>query len=373
MITAPATPINARIRIAALIPAFNEEPVMEGTIRALTVSGCPEDDIYVVDDRSTDRTAEIARRMGVHVFTVPKNGGKARAQVAALRHFGLLERYDWVVFLDGDTKVDVKFMREMRNAVSERPGFALYVGQVRSVCNSHVYSALRAMEYAFSHDMIKHGQSNCRVILVSPGCASMYRTDVLSHLDIDPSTLAEDMDLTIQTHRCGERVFYVPSAIVHTQDPSSFKDYYKQILRWNRGFWQMIKKHHFFSLTKKKQILDLYVIFIVTDALVFNKLFIAAMVILLQPQFLPYAFAGDVLVSACVALYGAFRTRRLDVIYKFPAYYWMSYVNYYAFLSAMLDIVFLGKTQLNWNKVKRYDFDSHVPSASNQPQGASEK
>lgn len=358
-------------RIAALIPAFNEEPVIEGTIRALILAGCPVSDIYVVDDRSTDRTAEIARRMGVNVFTVPHNGGKARAQAAALRYFALLDRYGWVLFLDGDTKVDVNFVSEMHKAARARPDVALYVGQVRSVRNSHLFSALRAMEYSFGHDLVKQGQSNCRVILVSPGCASMYRSNVLKHLHIDHSTLAEDMDLTIQAHRLGERVTYVPSAIVNTQDPSSFKDYYKQILRWDRGFWQIVKKHHVFDLTRRKQVLDLYVAFLIADALFFNKLFIGAAIAVTKPDFLPYAFAGDFFISLCVACYGALRTRRVDVVFKFPAYYWMSYVNYFAFLSAMLDIVFLGKTRLNWNKVRRYDFDSHAtPDSPTPPQGA---
>jgi cellulose synthase/poly-beta-1,6-N-acetylglucosamine synthase-like glycosyltransferase len=345
-------------RIAALIPAFNEEPVLEGTIAALLMSGLSREDIYVADDRSTDRTVDIARRMGVHVYTGPSNVGKARAQVAALHHFGLYDQYAWIVFLDGDTKVDVDFMREMRAAMFQRPDASLFIGQVRSAQNHHVFSALRSMEYAVGHDLIKQGQSNCGVILVSPGCASMYRTSLLRHLHIDHSTLAEDMDLTVQAHRRGEPMVYVPSALVDTQDPGSFKDYYKQILRWNRGFWQVVKKHGFFSLTSKKQCIDLYVAFLVVDALFFNKLVVASLIALTHVSLLPYAFAVDVCLGLCLALYGACRTRRADVIYKYPCYYWMSYVNYFAFLSAMVDVVVLGKTKMAWNKVKRYEFDS---------------
>jgi cellulose synthase/poly-beta-1,6-N-acetylglucosamine synthase-like glycosyltransferase len=361
------TPLPLALRIAALIPAFNEEPVLEGTVVALLAAGCALDDIYVVDDRSTDRTAEIASGLGVHVYTVPKNGGKARAQVAALEHFALLENYGWVLFLDGDTKVDRLFVSEMRKVVaSDGPKAALYVGQVRSVRNTHLYSALRAMEYAIGHDLFKQGQSNCNVILVSPGCASMYSSSVLHELHIDHSTLAEDMDLTIQTHRKGMPICYVPSAIVHTQDPSTFRDYYKQILRWYRGFWQVVKKHQFFSwgAGKKKRPIDFYVLFLILDAVVFNKGFMIIAAALASPWLLPYLLCGDVMVAFCIAVYAAWRTRRLDVIYKFPIYYWMFAVTFFAFMSAMLDIIVLGKTKLNWNKVKRYDFASHLPRAA---------
>ena len=47
--------------VAYLIPAFNEERVIEGTIAALKKSGAPLADIYVVDDHSTDDTSRLAR------------------------------------------------------------------------------------------------------------------------------------------------------------------------------------------------------------------------------------------------------------------------------------------------------------------------
>ncbi len=215
-------------RIAVLIPAYNEELVLEGTIDALLDADCDREDIYIVNDRSTDNTALIAYECGVNVFTVTENGGKARAQTAALQHFNLLNRYDWIIFLDGDTKVDIRFINAMYEAAKTDPSVALYVGEVRAAENDHVYSAVRAFDYTFGHDVAKRGQSNWNVVYVSPGCASMYRCDILRQLDIDPSTLAEDMDLTVQTHALGEKVRFVPEAVVITQDPGTFKDYVKQ-------------------------------------------------------------------------------------------------------------------------------------------------
>lgn len=346
------------IRIAALIPAFNEEPVIHATIDALLAAGCARDDVYVVDDRSTDRTAELARARGVNVYTVPVNGGKARAQAAALRYFRLLDRYEWVVFLDGDTKVDPQFIAQMREAVRQgRPDDALYVGQVCSARNQHLVSAQRAMEYAFAHDLIKQGQSNCNVILVSPGCASMYRSSVLRELHIDDSTLAEDMDLTIQVHRRGLRVRYVAEARVHTQDPATVRDYYKQVLRWHRGFWQIVRKHRIFTLGHRMQWLDAYVMFMVVDFLVFNKIIMGVLIAIAMPWYLPYAIGIDLMIGLAIAIYSSVRTRRPDVLYKFPLYYWISYVNLYAFVSAMVDVIVLRRTKLHWNKVRRYDFD----------------
>ncbi len=342
-------------RIGVLIPVYNEELVIEGTLDALVAAGCRLDQLFVIDDRSTDRTAELARAYGVNVHTVPVNGGKANAQIAALAYFKLLERYEWLIFLDGDTKVDRRFMDVMAAAARSDPSVSLYLGQVKSVRNSHIFSASRAFDYTYGQEIAKTGQHNFNVIFVAPGCASMYSTRTLAKLKIDHLTLAEDMDLTMQVHRAGGRVAYLPGAIVNTQDPSTFRDYHKQVLRWYRGFWQVMKKHEVFTLGRKQRV-DWYMILLTLDAIVFNRLFWLGLLAALSPASLPWAFGIDSSIAAVICLYVAFRTRRLDVIWKFPVYYWITYLNFYAYMRSFVEIMVLRRTLLAWNKVTRYNF-----------------
>lgn len=346
-------------RIGVLIPAHNEELVLTGTIQALIAADCEPRDIYVIDDRSTDTTAAVAKRCGVNIRTTPVNVGKATAQRAAMStwtSWNLLQRYDWLIFLDGDTKVDLYFFNAMFKAAKEDPSVALYVGQVRSVENNHIYSAARAFDYTFGQDIAKHGQSNFGTVYVSPGCASMYRTDVLAKLHIDHKTLAEDMDLTIQVHRIGEHVVYLPLAIVNTQDPNNIVDYHKQMLRWYRGMWQVVRKHNVFGLTLRKQRVDLYMMLIIIDAMVLSRPFWLLAMLFIAPHVIPWLIASDIAVSLGIALYAGFRTKRKDVVLKLPIYYWLSYFNFYVFFRSFVEIIILRKEILAWNKVKRYDF-----------------
>lgn len=345
--------------IAILIPVYNEEIVIKGTIDSLVAAGADLSHIYIVNDKSTDNTESVAAATGVSVYTVPENGGKANAQKAALRYYQLTKRYDWVIFLDGDTKVDVNFMQEMRNAAVSRSEVGLFVGQVKSVKNSHIYSASRAFDYTYGQDIVKQGQSNFNVIFVSPGCASMYRSDVLDKMEIDHMTLAEDMDLTMQCHRLGYKVEYVSTAFVNTQDPSTFKDYHKQVLRWYHGFWQVVKKHEIFAF-KKKQPVDWYMMFITADAVLFNRILWIALLLIINPAIVLPAFALDIAIAAAISVYVSYRTQRLDTMYKFPLYYWLSYINFYAYMRAFVEIIIQRKELLAWNKVKRYNFDSHT-------------
>lgn len=352
-------PARKEPRIAVLIPAYNEEVVLKGTIDALVVSDCDLKDIFIIDDRSTDRTVEVAKNCGVNIYTVPVNGGKANAQKAALAHFNLLVLYDWIVFLDGDTKVEPFFMRCMYEAAMTDPTVALYVGQVKSVKNDHVYSASRAVEYAYGQDLAKHAQSNFNVIFVSPGCSSMYRCDVLAKLKIDHLTLAEDMDLTVQVHRLRERVMYLPRAIVYTQDPATFKDYNKQILRWYRGFWQVVLKHGTLKISKKQPV-DMYMLLLIVDATLFNRLIWLVTLLITKPQIAGWLALLDFSIMFAVTVYGALRTKRWDVILKYPQCYLIGFLNIIAYSRALVEIVILRKTLLSWNKVARYEFDSQA-------------
>lgn len=349
-------------KIGVLIPAYNEEPVLKGTIDALMEAGMELRHIYVVDDRSTDRTAEIAAELGINIYTVPVNGGKARAQVQALEHWKLNDRYEWLAFLDGDTKVDKNFFSEMIKAIKQDPGVALFLGQVKSVQNSHLYSASRAFDYTYGQDVAKVGQDNFNVVFVAPGCASLYRTDVLRTLKINHMTLAEDMDLTMQVHRTGNRVSYVSTALVNTQDPSTFKDYHKQTLRWFRGFWQVTQIHQTFNPFKRKQRVDWYMIMLSADAIIFNRVFwLGVLVYMISLKAGLFALGIDAATAGVISFYAAYRTKRLDVITKFPLYYWINYVNFYAYTRAFIEIIVLRKELLAWNKVARYNFEDDKP------------
>ncbi|HUD53366.1 glycosyltransferase family 2 protein [Parvibaculum sp.] len=94
------------MKVIIQIPCFNEEDVLPITLAALpkTVPGIDEIEVLVVDDGSTDRTAEIARRHGVHhVISHVSNRGLAQAFMTGLQ--AALDRgADIVVNTDADNQ-----------------------------------------------------------------------------------------------------------------------------------------------------------------------------------------------------------------------------------------------------------------------------
>lgn len=343
------------IKICIVVPAFKEEQVIDKTITGLLTAGFQKEDIYVIDDCSKDRTSEIALSYGVEVLTLSKNSGKAGATRQGLAHFKLTDCYDWITLVDGDSIVAEDFIPVLRQAIKDDPTPGLYVGQVVSIKNNSVFSTYRAYEYTYGHNIVKKGQDNFNTIFVSPGCCSVYRADVLAQLDVSADTLAEDMDLTIQTHRLGYRVRYLHELIAYTQDPNNFRDFYKQITRWYRGFWQIVKKHQILSPTRWSRV-DIYLKIVTLDALIFNKVFVASTILLLvHPSYLTLIYlAMDFGLLALVALYAAIKTRNWRIFAMSPLFYFIATLNSFAYLKAFIEVFIFRKVILSWNKVKRY-------------------
>jgi glycosyltransferase involved in cell wall biosynthesis len=95
--------------VSVIIPALNEEEPIADVVRAIAVTNIPRE-IIVVDNGSTDRTAERALQAGAKVMSEP-TPGYGRACAAGVR--ALSPECEIVVFLDGDGSDCPEFMNQL--------------------------------------------------------------------------------------------------------------------------------------------------------------------------------------------------------------------------------------------------------------------
>jgi hypothetical protein len=90
--------------VSFIVPAYNEEFELPGTLQAIRdAAGDQQHEIIVVDDASTDRTAEIARKVGAKLVSIN------RRQIAAARNAGARAASgDVLFFVDADTRINRK-------------------------------------------------------------------------------------------------------------------------------------------------------------------------------------------------------------------------------------------------------------------------
>ena len=112
------------VRISVVIPAFNEEAAIADTVRmtrGVFGSTGVAHEIIVVDDGSSDRTAEIAEQIDVAVVRLPQNGGYGTALKAGIRR----AQYDWIAILDADGTYPVDKFSKLMEFI---PAFDMVVG-----------------------------------------------------------------------------------------------------------------------------------------------------------------------------------------------------------------------------------------------------
>ena len=93
-------------RRLAVVPALNESGSIEGVIAEVLALETPPD-VLVIDDGSSDDTAQVSERAGARVLRLPFNCGIG-ATVQAGIAWGLERRYDVIVRLDGDGQHDAR-------------------------------------------------------------------------------------------------------------------------------------------------------------------------------------------------------------------------------------------------------------------------
>lgn len=240
----PPLPSGAfRPRVTVIIPCFNEEKVIEASVKRILDSSYPYLDVIVADDGSKDRTSEIvAQAYGdnprVRLLTLV-NGGKASALNRALKE----ARGEIIVALDADTQFEREtIIRLVRWFIDERIGAVAGNAKVGNRIN--LVTRWQGVEYTTAQNIERKALTRFDAIMVVPGAVGAWRREALDDVGGYPEdTLAEDQDLTIAIQRQGWKVAYDEDAVAWTEAPESFHALSKQRFRWSYGTLQCLWKH----------------------------------------------------------------------------------------------------------------------------------
>ncbi len=240
--------------ISVIIPAYNEEKSIASTIEAVLKSGYPEDkmEVIVVDDGSTDKTAEIARRYPVRLIRNERNMGRGAAI-----HRGIKSaRGEIVVMVDADTYLKRNALKYISSEFQN--------SRIGAVCGFLIpdkptgfLGRQQKVEYLLGYAYNKHIRANTGWMLIPSGAFSAYRRELVKDLEAT-DTIAEDFDMGLYIHERGYNLRYVPWAQAHTDIPLTLPAYLRQRLRWSLGGLQALAKHRHMMMRGKKPSVGLW-------------------------------------------------------------------------------------------------------------------
>lgn len=241
----PALPYDASFqpRVSVLIPAFNEEESIVGTVEAALRSNYPLQEVIVVNDGSRDQTGlrlQVAFQNDLRVIVLSQpNRGKPAALDAGLAKV----TGDVVITIDADTAIDPDAIPNLvRHFADARVGAV--AGNVKVGNRNSWLTRWQALEYITSQILEKRAFDLLNCIPVVPGAIGAWRTQAVRDCGgHSPDTLAEDTDLTFTLRRRGWRILYDEEAIGRTQAPESAGALIRQRFRWTFGTIQALSKH----------------------------------------------------------------------------------------------------------------------------------
>jgi cellulose synthase/poly-beta-1,6-N-acetylglucosamine synthase-like glycosyltransferase len=326
-----STPKNGQITV--IVPAYNEASSLADTINSILNQTLPPSEIIVVDDCSTDATGDVARDLGVTVLRPPKNtGSKAGAQTYALPFVDT----EFSIAIDADTILVPDAIQNLFEAM-RNPDVAAACGYVLPRYVKSVWERGRYVEYLFSFSFFKPIQDHFERPLISSGCFSIYRTDMLRDIGgWSNRTMAEDMDLTWTLYAAGWKVRFVPEAVCYPIEPHDFHFLRCQLRRWSHGFIQNVMVH--WRDVLEQPYLRTYVAVMLWDAIVTGSLLLFALPllsILVNPLFL-LGYVIDLPIIAVPVLFEGLKRRELGrALLSLPAYAVLRIVNTACMLRAI--------------------------------------
>ena len=243
----PAEIASYRPRVAVLIPAYNEEKVIERTVRAALNSNYPNLRVIVIDDGSKDRTLEVARRefqaeaaTGQVLILTKKNAGKAEALNYGIQHLGDAELF---VGIDADTIIAPDAIsRLVPHFINPKVG--AIAGNAKVGNRVNLWTRWQALEYITSQNFERRALDVLGAVSVVPGAIGCWRVSAVREAGgYHTDTVAEDADLTMALLRLGFRVEYEDMALAYTEAPTNANGLMRQRFRWSFGILQAVFKH----------------------------------------------------------------------------------------------------------------------------------
>jgi poly-beta-1,6-N-acetyl-D-glucosamine synthase len=227
-----------RTRIVALVPAYNEEKGIAGTIRSLLDQDRPLDDIIIiVNGKITDRTLEIARSFPVRVLNMPENRHR-KSGAMNLGWHEFAKDADIIICTDGDTILPPFAVGDWEREFAANPDLGGSSSQ--PVMTGYGFlPRLQRFEFTMSATQ-SLSRGWCRVVS-GTGCA--YRNRAVAEIAGRPGqagpwtyeSVVEDYHLTFQLRKAGWLCKMSPTVYCYTGSMTTLKALWHQRIKWQAG------------------------------------------------------------------------------------------------------------------------------------------
>lgn len=232
---------------AILISARNEASVIGYLLETLNRQTYPSDlmTVFVVADNCTDRTAQIARTHGAVVYERfdKKRVGKGFALHDLLqwirRDYG--REFDGFFVFDADNLLQPDYIAQMNRTFCDGYGIVTSYRNSKNFEDNWI-SAGYALWFLREAEQLNHARMLLGTSCAVSGTGFLFSRQVLEHHGgWNFFLLTEDIEFTIASILEGYTVGYCKDAVLFDEQPVTFRQSWRQRMRWAKGYLQVFR------------------------------------------------------------------------------------------------------------------------------------
>ena len=237
--TTASTVLSTYPSIAIIVPCWNEEATVHGTIESLLALDYPKDkfELVIVDDGSTDKTWEHILQYENHPqiqILKKENGGKHTAVNYGIEH----TTTDLVSCLDADSYVAPDALKRMVAMFERQPELMAIAPSIIIHRPKTFIQHVQKVEYNMGI-YVKKMLAYLGAIHVTPGPFSVFKREVFETLGgFRKAHNTEDMEIAYRMQEAHMKIGHCHTAHILTVAPSTIPKLFKQRVRWIYGFIQ---------------------------------------------------------------------------------------------------------------------------------------
>jgi len=236
---------DRRQDFVVVIPAHNEAPVINSTLKSLTTVTKDMAQIHVIADHCCDATAAIAARAGVHVH-IRNNQGPAGKGPAL--HWWLSETHsqappEQIVFvMDADSHISPGCIENIQAHFVN--GTCVAQTRIEPVISSTTpLELLSSLSEIVEHRIYDALRARLGWPVRLRGTGMIFRRKILEYYSEYLHTNVEDLELTVLIGEANVPITYLPNIVVLDPKPQDPRGAMHQRARWLRGQFQVVRDY----------------------------------------------------------------------------------------------------------------------------------
>lgn len=242
----PLPKTEPKTRFAVLVAARNEEAVIGQLVESLKAQDYPDTlyDIIVAPNNCTDNTRQVAIDAGAQIFD-PVGVIRSKGEVLKQLCDSVLKqgKYDAICVFDADNLAKPDFLQVMNDAAGAGMHAVQGYRDSKNPADS-VISTCSSVSYWIVNRFYNGGREKLGLSSLIHGCGFMVSTALLEKLGgFVTCSMTEDYEFTAQCVLAGEKVHYLPNAQFYDEQPLTFRQSWKQRMRWGVGYIQVARAY----------------------------------------------------------------------------------------------------------------------------------